>query len=230
MKMSNISSINKVIINIAKRLKKEDVDAIKFLYHDDIGEGVLEEAATALDLLKLLKQHGELDDLKKFCENILDEICRKDISDIVLSRTNENISSSSSNGNQSRKFVDILDLVANKITDDWKRLSRKLGHEEHTIRQIDLDYRQTYEKGYQSLVRWNRDNSSVAWDTLKAVLKELPRHDIVREVEKKFPVEENVRAMARTEQDLSEYKENSQLVYNKGTETLNKNLGKLDLK
>ena len=209
MKMSNINPTNKVIIEIANRLKKENVKSIKFLY-EDIGEGVLEDAETALDLLKLLKQRGELDDLKTFCEKILDVIGREDISNAVLSRSKENTDNQS--GNKTIP-TDILDLVAQLITSDWKRLSRKLGHEEHTIEQIDLDYKKIYEKGYQSLIKWRKDNDSVTWDTLKTVLKKLPRHDIVREVESKFKVEEEAKQLATTEQDLSEHGENSQLVY-----------------
>ena len=222
MKMSKINPA--LIIRIANRLKKEDVEKIKFWYEEEIGEGVLEQQKTALDLLKLLKQRGELDDLKTFCEKILDGIDRIDISDELLSRNQ-----SGSN----TKFNDILDLVAQLITRDWKRLSRKLGHEEHTIEQIDLDYKKIYEKGYQSLIKWRKDNDSATWDTLKTILKNFPRNDIVREVESKFKVEETMKPPAQTEQDLSEHQENSQLVFletkSKGTDPLNENLNKLDL-
>ena len=233
--MSNIQPINKVIIQIAKYLKKEDVDAIKFLYHDSIGDGVLEEASTALKLLKLLKERGELDQLTRFCEDILDSIGREDISNKILSRSRNIPFLSSNNESLAKEKLPnyILNLVAELVASDWKRLSRKLGHGEHIIEQIELDCTKTYEKCYQSLIRWKNDNDSVTWETLKTVLKGMPRHDIVREVESKFQVEENV-VLVTTDQDESGHEETAQLVYLKTTkkdgETDSIDLDKLDFK
>ena len=80
-----------------------------------------------------------------------------------------------------------MEGVADLIAGEWRRLARKLGHEENIIEQIDLDYTKTYEKSYQILTRWRRDTPEATWKTLKAKLDSMPRYDIVREIEKKFP-------------------------------------------
>lgn len=86
----SISEVQKVILKISKQLKSDDVEAIKFFYEEQIGAGVLEEHKNALSLLRLLKERDELSDMEKiksFCKNVLDEIGRTDIADSILGRS-----------------------------------------------------------------------------------------------------------------------------------------------
>lgn len=204
-----IARLNKIILTISQNLKKEDVDSIKLLYHGVIGDGLLESASSPILLMKLLKEQGHLEPLEKFCEEVLDFIGRRDISDKIFQREEK-----PSNPQTPERKPDlpnnILDFVAQMITNDWKRLSRKLGLEEHIIEQIELDYPRTNEKCYQSLLRWKKDNDTVTLETLKSALGEIPRYDILRKIKSKFELKGSSQSM--TQQDDNSDLKNSEVV------------------
>jgi len=117
-----ISEVQKVILKISKQLKLEDVDAIKFFYEDQIGAGVLEDHKNALSLLRLLKERDELSDMvkiKSFCQNVLDEIGRSDITESIFGN---------SEGSSSSKFQThinfycccLLNIVDNSLNSNRK--------------------------------------------------------------------------------------------------------------
>ncbi|XP_066923341.1 FAS-associated death domain protein-like [Clytia hemisphaerica] len=185
---NNATEERKLFIQISKRLTKDDVDAIKFLYAGAIGEGVLEEAKTSLQLIAILKQNGKIENIKQFCEEVLDDIDRKDISNDILGRPTPN--NEAGQNKQTKKVEklpnELLEYVADQIAGDWKRFGRKLALGENVLEQIEIDNRTTYERSYQILLRWKKDFKNHDWKSLEKVLSDLPRYDIVRGVKSKF--------------------------------------------
>lgn len=90
--MSEIPDINRTLFRIAKKLTSDNVEDIKLLYNDVIGERKLEEATDGKALLKLLKENNYLntsEKVEKFCEDILIEIGREDIRNEILGKSCE---------------------------------------------------------------------------------------------------------------------------------------------
>lgn len=72
--------IRKKILNASRKLTQRNVDDVKYLLKDDIGEGVLENIKNATELLEALEKHGYYSprDLKGLLE-LLEIIGRNDI-------------------------------------------------------------------------------------------------------------------------------------------------------
>lgn len=181
-----------LLIKIGRQLKKEDVSALKYLFREELGAGELEDK-DRYELMSLLEENGKLDDIEEFCK-ILDSIGREDISALVLGRPKKNGAGEIvkdekppvKTKSESKLPVELLGEVANKIGSDWRRFARRLGFEEHSIEQIDCDYRKTYEKAYQVLSKWRQADVNRTWVDLKATLNKMPRKDIIRSVEINF--------------------------------------------
>lgn len=190
--------IRKKILNASRKLTQRNVDDVKYLLKDDIGEGVLENIKNATELLEALEKHGYYSprDLKGLLE-LLEIIGRNDIVIDLNGERNDKLEKGSDALKKTLKehksaggyvSVGVIDIIANRIAGDWKRLARFCDTEESTIDQIDLDCRTIYERATKSLhTYFNQHQREVTWLELKEILKKLPRNDIIREVEKKCP-------------------------------------------
>ena len=80
----------------------------------------------------------------------------------------------------------LMDLVANEISNDWKRLGRFLDISESKLEEIDSDNHKLYEKSVQMLNEWTRCYSiatSARLNVLNNALSEIPRYDIIRHID-----------------------------------------------
>jgi len=186
------------ILNVGRRLTKENINDIKFVLKEDIGEGALEGIGNGTDLLDLLETRNIFSktDLSGLL-GILEGIERQDIIDFLLDKQESKAVPKSDeikerlDQRRPKQPIDhdILDFIANLLAADWKRTARFLQLPEHKIEIIENDCRKTYERSISSLNTWMRSSDgAVNWTVLKnkALLK-LPRYDIIRDVEAKYP-------------------------------------------
>ena len=72
------------MVQVANKLKKENVDQMKYLYSDKIGDGVLETIETGLQMIKVLENHSCIgpDNLEEFM-GILNSLDRPDLVAVI---------------------------------------------------------------------------------------------------------------------------------------------------
>ena len=80
------------ILQAGKKLTKENIDDLKYLLKDDIGEGVLEHLNTGVDLLRELEKNGiyTVEDLSGL-KQCLQLINRDDINAFIENRESSRI-------------------------------------------------------------------------------------------------------------------------------------------
>ncbi len=198
--MSDQIKFRSRILAALRDLTKDNVQEIKFLLTGQIGEGILENIKSSLDLYQELEKlgwissNGSLDLVIELMRGVSrDDIAQKlqcdkghqDILPSVIFKGNNPI--------QTNEPVDrrLIDLVANEISNDWKRLGRFLDISESKLEGIDSDNHKLYEKSVQMFNEWTRcysNATSSRLDVLKNALSEIPRYDIIRHIDSNYRI------------------------------------------
>ncbi len=81
---------------------------------------------------------------------------------------------------------EVLLLISNKIAADWRRLGRYLDVDDDVIDQIDADHRKAFDKSYEVLREWIKNEGDEATvENLKNCLERMGRKDIVNAIDGK---------------------------------------------
>ncbi|XP_065673308.1 FAS-associated death domain protein isoform X2 [Hydra vulgaris] len=188
------------MLEVSKRLTDSDMNHLKYIFTDEIGDAVLEKVSSTIEFIRILEMNNYVgpDNLEGFAR-ILEDLGKTDLVEFITGKpvskpkpdfrvqTNLNSSSASNNNSLNTELNSkLFDKVSYCIGTDWSRFARYLGLSDSEIDMIDSDNRKTLEKAMQVMVKWKQKNGHVTWQQLKSNLESIERFDIIRQIEKDF--------------------------------------------
>ncbi|CAD5115085.1 unnamed protein product [Dimorphilus gyrociliatus] len=159
---------NLMLVDLSRKLRKEDFESIKFCCQKVIPAGRLEQVDTPLQLWVLLQERADLSpDNTQILTDLIKSTGRSDLLQIIEAYDNKTYTNCQHSAPSSSykqevaskgKIVEIereIELIVSEIGRDWKRFARKLQ-----LSDADIDYitdnftRNSRECCRQSILTW----------------------------------------------------------------------------
>ncbi|XP_061740709.1 protein FADD isoform X1 [Nerophis ophidion] len=157
-----MSSFNALLLHISDQLTADQLYKVKYLYMDVLGKREAEKIFQGIQLFQCLVERGELSQHNTdLLSQRLKQIQRQDLSDKLDNfRTSDSTSSQPSQEEIAKLDIGV-DVIAENLGRNWRKLGRKLGLNENKLESIAQRYPCDLEEMARQLLReWKKSRGA----------------------------------------------------------------------